>query len=91
MFLLLHKDHGWSLGEFRQPTGKWQVYDNHIRVPGLAFGPGITPGTVVKQATANIDFLPTMLDIAGGAASEEVDGKSMLPLLHGDEDAAESW
>ena len=32
------------MGQFRQPTGKWNVYENHIRVPLFVRGPGVVQG-----------------------------------------------
>ena len=48
--------HGFSLGQLCQPTGKWNVYEHHIRVPGMIRGPGIVPGRVLKVPTGNVDY-----------------------------------
>jgi N-acetylglucosamine-6-sulfatase len=36
---------GYSLGQYRLPTHKMQVYENCLRVPFLIKGPGIQPGS----------------------------------------------
>ncbi len=45
----------------------------------------IKPGTVVNEVVQNIDYLPTLVEMAGRQvpASAKVDGRSFLPLLRG--------
>ena len=57
-----------------------------MRVPTIAFWPGITPaGSTCDEPIIGIDFYPTLLEIAGleGDAkhNEAVDGLSIVPLL----------
>jgi arylsulfatase A-like enzyme len=47
-----------------------------MRYPGV-----IKPGTTVNQMIVNIDFAPTILDIAGLTAPASMQGVSFLPLL----------
>ena len=51
------------------------------RVPFLVRGPGISPGTVVNAVTAQVDFAPTVLEMAGLAAPSSVDGISLLTTM----------
>jgi arylsulfatase A-like enzyme len=44
-------------------------------------GPGIAPGTVLAAATAQVDFAPTVLDMADLPIPASVDGLSLLPNL----------
>ena len=77
-------DHGPSLG------GKFTTYQRGMRIPFIAQWPGRIPaGRVVRDLTQNIDFLPTLLDAAGAEAPEGMvlDGRSLLPLLTGAQDA----
>ena len=44
-------------------------------------GPGIAPGTETEAVALMIDIAPTILDMAGIERPEQMDGKSLLPLL----------
>ena len=44
-------------------------------------GPGIVPGTETEAVALMIDIAPTILDMAGIERPEQMDGKSLLPLL----------
>ena len=62
---------------------KHSLYEGGIRVPFLARGPGIEPGSVCHTPVAGYDFLPTFHDLAGGKGplTDEVDGVSFRALL----------
>ncbi|HVS84019.1 MAG TPA: sulfatase [Gaiellaceae bacterium] len=87
-------DHGESWGE--RFTDKQQVkgtYHMHgarldeeiVQVPFLLSAPGaVEPGVVVPQQVSLVDLTPTLLDL-GGAPLEGVDGRSLLPLLAGED------
>jgi N-acetylglucosamine-6-sulfatase len=77
------QDHGYKQGQWRIGTSKQHPYDTDIRVPLLARGPGIKPGSVFVQPSGNVDLTPTILTIAGGAAYVPpfMDGRSMTAFL----------
>lgn len=63
---------------------KFSTHEGGIRVPFLARWPGkIPPGTVHATPAITMDLLPTFLEAAGvkPAASHEIHGQSILPLL----------
>lgn len=65
-------------------AGKGWLYEGGIRVPLIVRWPGkVKPGTVCKEPVIGVDFLPTLLDIAGskGVGKQVRDGESFLPLL----------
>lgn len=85
-------DNGFALGEHGF-YDKRDAFEESIRVPLLARGPGIKPGTVIEEMVQNIDIAPTLLEIAGTtrpATAPEFDGRSFLPLLRG-ESPATPW
>jgi arylsulfatase A-like enzyme len=84
-YIFFLSDNGFRLGEHRLPSGKGTVYEEDIRVPFMVRGPGIEPGILISYMNANIDLAPTIAEIAGAAIPEFVDGRSFLPLLHGEE------
>ena len=78
-------DNGFELGEHGF-YDKRDAYEHSIRVPMLAYAPGlIEPGTTVTPMVQNIDVAPTLLAAAGATApkSAKMDGRSFLPLLLG--------
>lgn len=77
-------DNGFLLGEHGL-IDKRAMYEESMRVPLLAYCPGyIKAGSTVEQMVQNIDIAPTILDIAGVKTPDDMDGKSFLPLLMGD-------
>lgn len=78
-------DNGFALGEHGF-YDKRDAFEESIRVPMLARGPGIEAGTVIKEMVQNIDIAPTLLELAGTAApanAPRFDGRSFVPLLQG--------
>ena len=66
--------------------GKGSAYEGGVRVPAIAYWPGVTkPGTVCDEPVVTIDYYPTILQIAKASGdarhNESVDGVSLVPLL----------
>jgi len=62
------------------------MYDNSIRVPTIIRWPGtIKPGSKVEQTVSNLDWFPTLLEMAGVElpANVNIHGKSIVPILQG--------
>jgi uncharacterized sulfatase len=79
LFLFL-SDHG-----AQWPFGKWNLYDAGIRVPLLAVWPGrIAPGTRQAAMISSVDVLPTLVEVAGGTAPADLDGRSFAKVLRGE-------
>jgi len=64
---------------------KWWVWQGGIRVPMIATGPGIKPGSCFQGNVVNYDFLPTFVEWAGGdpTALQDIDGVSLAPYIAG--------
>jgi arylsulfatase A-like enzyme len=76
-------DHGFFLGEHGWFDKRF-MYDPAMRIPLVVRWPGVAaPGSVSEDLVANVDFAPTLLDIAGIEAPERMQGRSLLPLLRG--------
>jgi arylsulfatase A-like enzyme len=84
---VLTGDHGESLGEhdyFFQHG--WFAYTSSLSVPLLIRAPGILPGGERVTSTLSlIDLAPTVLDLAGLAGGEEMEGRTLRPLVDGTE------
>jgi arylsulfatase A-like enzyme len=77
-------DNGFSLGEHGL-IDKRHAYEESIRVPMLAWAPGlIAPGSRIESMVRNIDLAPTILELAGARGPANMDGRSVLPLLRGE-------
>ncbi len=88
--LILMGDNGYFLGE-RGYAGKWLPYEPSIRVPLLVFDPRRSSpvGLEPTQMVLNIDIAPTLLDLAGLPIPAVMQGRSLVPLLRGEE--PEDW
>lgn len=80
---LAYGNHAGSSGGLRE--GKGTTFEGGVRVPCVVRWPGvIPPGSVCREPTMTIDWLPTIADIVGGAPPPHIDGLSILPLLRND-------
>jgi arylsulfatase A-like enzyme len=82
--IILLGDNGFFLGE-RQISGKWLMYDNSIRVPLIVYDPRAKNHRVIDEMGLNIDVPATILDFAGIDIPEIYQGRSLVPLVTGEE------
>ena len=76
-------DQGMYLGENGWFDKRW-MYDVSMQAPLLIRWPGkIKAGSIASSMVQNIDFAPTMLDVAGTNVPAWMDGISLKPLLTG--------
>jgi arylsulfatase len=80
-------DHGEMLGDhymFRKSL----AFEASARVPFIMTAPdefGVKRGAVVDNAASHHDIMPTLLDMLDIPIPDSVDGKSLYPLLKGEE------
>jgi N-acetylglucosamine-6-sulfatase len=86
-YIFFTSDNGFHGGEHRLQKGKNQAYEESVHVPLFVRGPGVPDGLKTEKLALNTDFAPTFADLAG--AEFQADGRSIAPLLSGEEDA--SW
>lgn len=78
-------DNGFAFGEHGL-IDKRQAYEESMRVPLLARCPAlIKPSTKIKQMVLNVDIAPSILEMAGVKEPKQMQGKSFLPLLKGEQ------
>lgn len=76
-FMMFSSDHG-----AQWPFGKWNLYDNSVRVATVVSWPGqVEAGSVNGAMVSWVDILPTLLDLAGGGTDEGRDGLSFKNAL----------
>jgi arylsulfatase A-like enzyme len=82
--IIVASDNGYYLGE-HQLGDKRSAYDESLRVPLLIRLPGNTSwrGESCDSIALNIDYAPTILELAGAEPLPEAQGRSLVPLVKG--------
>ena len=76
-------DQGFYLGEHGWFDKRW-MYEESLHTPLVVRWPGVVkPGAQNRDMVLNLDFGETLLDAAGIKIPEEMQGKSLVPLLKG--------
>ncbi|MHA2621542.1 MAG: sulfatase-like hydrolase/transferase [bacterium JZ-2024 1] len=79
--VIFSSDNGFMMGSHNLPA-KAVWYEESIRVPWIIAWKGrIAPATIVRTPVSSVDFLPTVLDLAGIPIPEGYEGVSILPAL----------
>lgn len=84
-YFVFSSDNGFHMGEHRLRPGKQTAYDTDINVPLMVTGPGVSAGEKVPQIAENTDLSPTFQELAGLEPPSDTDGRSLAPLLHGEQ------
>jgi arylsulfatase A-like enzyme len=85
--VLYTSDQGWYLGEHGWYDKRW-MYEESFRTPLLVRWPGkVKPGTTSDKMVMNLDFPETFLDIAGLPVPGDMQGRSLVPILKGENPA----
>jgi arylsulfatase A-like enzyme len=88
--IVFYSDNGFLIGDHGL-IDKRNAYEPSVRVPMLAYAPGLLPAGVVNPARVrNLDLAPTFLDVAHVPAPSQFEGKSILPIATG-KAPPESW
>ena len=80
-------DNGFMRGD-RGTAGKWNHYEQSLRIPLIVFDPRLPKakhGRVLNELVNNVDLPATFVDFAGLEIPEVYQGRSLLPLLEGNE------
>ncbi len=87
-------DHGESLGQHREQTHGFFVYEPVLHIPLIMAGPTIEPRVVPDQVRI-VDVMPTVLDLLGMPKAPGAQGSTLASTLRGESfDApafAECW
>ena len=85
--ILFTSDHGCHF-KTRNSEYKRSCHESSVHVPTALQGPGFTGGGQVTEMVSLIDLPPTLLDCAGIDVPDEMQGRSILPLVRGE---AKDW
>jgi N-acetylglucosamine-6-sulfatase len=84
-YFIFSSDNGLHMGEHRLRPGKMTAFDIDIHVPLIITGPGVPAGHTIDKIVENIDLCPTFTEFGGAVGPVNVDGHSLVALLHGQE------
>lgn len=82
-YIIYSSDHGEMLGDYGLYT-KSVAYEASLRVPLLIAGPGIEGHQISKGLVELIDLNPTICDLVGVPVLQNIDARSIVPVLQGD-------
>lgn len=87
--IVLTSDQGFYLGDHGFFDKRF-IYEESLRMPFIVRYPKkIKPGSVNTDLIANIDFAPTLLDVAGIETDQKMQGRSFAAVLDGK--SLENW
>jgi arylsulfatase A-like enzyme len=75
-------DHGEGFGEHGVELHGYHLYAPQTKVPLIIRVPGLAPRRAATPA-GHVDILPTLVDLAGGAATPDMMGRSLVDVLAG--------
>jgi arylsulfatase A-like enzyme len=76
-------DQGFYLGEHGWFDKRW-IFEESLRTPLLVRWPGVTkPGSTTDAIVSTVDFAETFLDAAGIPIPDDMQGRSLVPVLKG--------
>jgi arylsulfatase A-like enzyme len=89
--VIYSSDQGFYLGEHGWYDKRW-MFEESLAMPFLIRWPGVVaPGVRSKALIQNIDYAPTFLEAAGIAIPDDIQGRSLVPLLKNAESAPADW
>ena len=81
--VIYSSDQSFYLGEHGWFDKRW-IYQESLRTPLIVRWPGvISPGRTNADIVSNLDFAETFLDLAGVEVPDDMQGRSLVPILEG--------
>ncbi len=82
--VIYSSDQGFYLGDHGWYDKRW-MYEESLKMPFICKWPGVTkPGSINKDLIQNLDYAETFLDVANVEIPEDMQGRSIVPLLKGE-------
>ncbi|MFQ5705134.1 MAG: sulfatase [Gemmatimonadales bacterium] len=83
--IVLTSDNGFFYGEHGLSLERRLPYEESIRNPLLVrYPPLVEAGARISELALSVDIAPTVLEVAGVPIGDEIQGRSLVPLLRGD-------
>ena len=84
--IMFTSDNGFFFGEHWLSQERRLPYEESIRQPLLVRYPSLAiPGSRIGGLSLSVDIAPTVLDVSGVDIGAHVQGRSLVPLLRGDD------
>jgi len=85
-FIAFTSDEGYFYGEHGLSVERRLAYEESARIPLFARWPKlIKPGSMINEIALSIDMATTLLEIGGAPAAKDMHGRSLIPLLRGEQ------
>ena len=81
--IILSADHGESFEHRYIEHGKMELYEQVTHIPLFIKEQNQSKGFIVKDMVRQIDIPATILDLAGVTVPSWMEGRSLVPLMHG--------
>ncbi|RCS54840.1 DUF4976 domain-containing protein [Bremerella cremea] len=82
--VIYSSDQGFYLGEHGWYDKRW-MFEESFQMPLIIRWPGVTqPNSTPDELVQNIDYAPTLLEVAGEKIPPEIQGRSLVPILKGE-------
>lgn len=89
--VIYSSDQGFYLGEHGWYDKRW-MFEESLMMPFVIRWPGVIPAkTRSKALIQNIDYGATFLDVAGAPIPDEIQGRSLVPMLKNDCRPTSDW
>ena len=83
--IVFTSDEGYFYGEHGLSVERRLAYEESARIPLFMRWPRlIKAASAIEEITLGLDLAPTLLEIGGAAATKEMHGRSLFPLLRGE-------
>jgi len=81
--VIYSSDQGFYIGDHGWYDKRW-MYEESLKMPLIVKWPGVTkPGSRSQAMVQNLDYASTFLDVAGAPIPNDLQGRSLVPLLRG--------
>ena len=85
--VIYSSDQGFYIGDHGWYDKRW-MYDESLKMPLIVKWPGVTKsGSRDKHLVQNLDYAETFLEMADAAVPKDMQGKSLVSLLKGEQPA----
>jgi arylsulfatase A-like enzyme len=85
VLVVVLSDHGDYVGEYGLQRKGAGIPEVLARIPMIFQGHGVQPGQVRRELVSIVDVLPTICEMVGSPIPEGVQGRSLEPLLRGEQ------
>ena len=82
--VIYSSDQGFYIGDHGWYDKRW-MYEESLKMPLIVSWPGVTKGGAKNtDLVQNLDYASTFLEVAGAKVPNDIQGKSLVPLLKGE-------